>query len=188
MLINQGRIPGQHRQLALEKARDAYNVLYEEQGAQLENMPVHHQGEVLAGVAEPARQSRTGGGFHETNRRDDSWNSLRQTCRDVAVGPGFSHAEIEARVPVVPRPGSTLEFRRALTRASLMRSKSGLLAAVSFADTDGRPPVSRPTFSTKSKHHFAENADVRIHYKANYPREPYLEDTSPPSRYRPRCS
>ena len=52
MLINQGRIPGQHRQLALEKARDAYNVLYEEQGAQLENMPLHHQGEVLAGVAE----------------------------------------------------------------------------------------------------------------------------------------
>ncbi len=52
MLLNQGRLPSQHRQRALEAARDAYNVLYEEQGAQLENMPLHHQGEVLAGVAE----------------------------------------------------------------------------------------------------------------------------------------
>ena len=54
MLMNQGRMPDQHRQRALEKARDAYNVLYEEQGAQLQNMPLHHQGEVLAGVAESA--------------------------------------------------------------------------------------------------------------------------------------
>ncbi len=52
MLMNQGRMPTQHRQRALEKARDAYNVLYEEQQAQLDNMPLHHRGEVLAGVAE----------------------------------------------------------------------------------------------------------------------------------------
>ena len=52
MLSFYGRLPGEHRARALVKANDSYSTIYALQESQFDRMPLHHKGEVLAGLAE----------------------------------------------------------------------------------------------------------------------------------------
>ena len=54
------RLPAEHRAAAWAQAYEAYSILYNEQGANLEKFPAHFKGEVLAGMAQSAQ--RTGRG------------------------------------------------------------------------------------------------------------------------------
>ena len=51
-LYNYGKLPEQRRRHALEMARRSYNTLFTLQQPELDNLPLHLKGEVLAGVAE----------------------------------------------------------------------------------------------------------------------------------------
>ena len=51
------RLPEQHRAAAAAKAYEAYRFLFEKQGPALQKMPVHHRGEVLAGLAFAAQRT-----------------------------------------------------------------------------------------------------------------------------------
>ena len=51
------RLPQEHRAAAWQQAYEAYSVLWKAQGPQIEKMPVHFQGEVLAGMAQSAQRT-----------------------------------------------------------------------------------------------------------------------------------
>jgi hypothetical protein len=51
------RLPQEHRAAAWAQAYNSYSLLWKQQGAQIERMPVHFQGEVLAGMAQSAQRT-----------------------------------------------------------------------------------------------------------------------------------
>lgn len=51
------RLPESHRAAAWALAYDSYSQLWKEQGADIEKLPVHHRGEVLAGVTQSAQRT-----------------------------------------------------------------------------------------------------------------------------------
>ena len=57
MALFADRLPAEHRAAAWQQAYDAYSILWKQQGAGIENMPVHFKGEVLAGMAQSAQRT-----------------------------------------------------------------------------------------------------------------------------------
>ena len=51
------RLPETHRAAAWAQAYDNYSLLWKQQGAGIENMPVHFKGEVLAGLTQSAQRT-----------------------------------------------------------------------------------------------------------------------------------
>ena len=51
------RLPQQHRAEAWADAYAAYSLLWKQQGAGIDKLPVHHRGEVLAGLAQSAQRT-----------------------------------------------------------------------------------------------------------------------------------
>jgi hypothetical protein len=51
------RLPAEHRAAAWEQAWTSYSILWKQQGAGIENMPLHFKGEVLAGMAQSAQRT-----------------------------------------------------------------------------------------------------------------------------------
>jgi hypothetical protein len=51
------RLPPQHRSAAWALAYDSYAKLWKEQGAQIDELPVHHKGEVLSGLTQAAQRT-----------------------------------------------------------------------------------------------------------------------------------
>jgi tetratricopeptide (TPR) repeat protein len=51
------RLPAQHRADAWSRAYDAYTTLWRQQGAVVDKLPVHHRGELLAGLAQSAERT-----------------------------------------------------------------------------------------------------------------------------------
>lgn len=51
------RLPQEHRAAAWQQAYDSYSMLWQAQNAQLEKMPLHFKGEVLAGMAQSAQRT-----------------------------------------------------------------------------------------------------------------------------------
>lgn len=51
------RLPPEHRAAAWSQAYDAYALLWKAQSAQVEQMPVHFKGELLAGMAQSAQRT-----------------------------------------------------------------------------------------------------------------------------------
>ena len=50
-------LPAEHRAAAWAQAYDSYSLLWKQQGAGIENMPVHFKGEVLAGLTQSAQRT-----------------------------------------------------------------------------------------------------------------------------------
>jgi hypothetical protein len=57
MAVFADRLPAEHRAAAWAQAYDSYSLLWKQQGAGIENMPVHFKGEVLAGMAQSAQRT-----------------------------------------------------------------------------------------------------------------------------------
>jgi hypothetical protein len=51
------RLPGKHRAAGWSQAYDAYSLLWKQQGARIEQMPLHFKGEVLAGLTQSAQRT-----------------------------------------------------------------------------------------------------------------------------------
>jgi hypothetical protein len=51
------RLPEKHRAAAWSQAYDNYALLWKQQGAAIEKLPVHHKGEVLAGLTQSAQRT-----------------------------------------------------------------------------------------------------------------------------------
>jgi hypothetical protein len=51
------RLPQDYRAAAWQQAYESYSVLWKAQGAQIDKMPVHFQGEVLGGMAQSAQRT-----------------------------------------------------------------------------------------------------------------------------------
>ena len=51
------RLPANHRAAAWTRAYDNYSLLWKQQGAGIEKMPVHHKGEVLSGLTQSAQRT-----------------------------------------------------------------------------------------------------------------------------------
>jgi hypothetical protein len=51
------RLPQEHRAAAWAQAYDSYSLLWQQQGAQIEQLPLHFKGEVLAGMAQSAQRT-----------------------------------------------------------------------------------------------------------------------------------
>lgn len=51
------RLPEKHRAAAWAQAYDNYSLLWKQQGATIEKLPVHHKGEVLAGLTQSAQRT-----------------------------------------------------------------------------------------------------------------------------------
>lgn len=51
------RLPDQHRAAAWAQAYTAYGLLWKQQGAFVDKLPVHHRGELLAGLAQSAQRT-----------------------------------------------------------------------------------------------------------------------------------
>ena len=51
------RLPQEHRAAAWQQAYESYSVLWKAQGPQIDKLPVHFQGEVLAGMAQSAQRT-----------------------------------------------------------------------------------------------------------------------------------
>jgi hypothetical protein len=51
------RLPPQHRATAWSLAYASYSALWKEQGAEIDKMPLHHRGEVLAGLTQSAQRT-----------------------------------------------------------------------------------------------------------------------------------
>ncbi|MGB2696210.1 MAG: hypothetical protein WBD55_13640 [Dehalococcoidia bacterium] len=51
------RLPEKHRAAAWSQAYDAYSMLWKQQGAGIEQMPLHFKGEVLAGLTQSAHRT-----------------------------------------------------------------------------------------------------------------------------------
>jgi hypothetical protein len=57
------RLPQEHRAAAWAQAYEAYSLLWKQQAAQVEQMPLHFKGELLSGMAQSA---------HRTGRAEES--------------------------------------------------------------------------------------------------------------------
>jgi len=51
------RLPAAHRAAAWTRAYDNYSLLWKQQGADIEKLPVHHKGEVLSGLTQSAQRT-----------------------------------------------------------------------------------------------------------------------------------
>ena len=51
------RLPEQHRAAAWAQAYAAYSMLWKQQGAVVDKLPVHHRGELLAGLTQTAQRT-----------------------------------------------------------------------------------------------------------------------------------
>jgi hypothetical protein len=51
------RLPEPHRATAWAEAYAAYSLLWQQQGAAMEQLPVHHRGEVIGGLAQAAQRT-----------------------------------------------------------------------------------------------------------------------------------
>jgi hypothetical protein len=51
------RLPEKHRAAAWSQAYDNYSLLWKQQGAGIEKLPVHHKGEVLSGLTQSAQRT-----------------------------------------------------------------------------------------------------------------------------------
>jgi hypothetical protein len=56
MTVFADRLPEPHRAAAWKLAYDNYSRLWQEQGAEIEKLPVHHKGEVLSGLTQSAQR------------------------------------------------------------------------------------------------------------------------------------
>jgi hypothetical protein len=72
------RLPKEHRAAAWAQAYDSYSMLWKQQGAQIEQMPVHFKGEVLAGMAQSA---------HRTGRTEESAQFVEKMLTNLAETP-----------------------------------------------------------------------------------------------------
>ena len=72
------RLPKEHRAAAWSQAYDSYSLLWKQQGAQIEQMPVHFKGEVLAGMAQSA---------HRTGRAEESAQFVDKMLTILAETP-----------------------------------------------------------------------------------------------------
>ena len=72
------RLPQEHRAAAWQQAYDSYSMLWQAQHAQLEKMPVHFKGEVLAGMAQSAQR---------TGRADESAQFVDRMLTMLAETP-----------------------------------------------------------------------------------------------------
>lgn len=57
MVVFADRLPEAHRAAAWSVAYDNYSLLWKQQGAQIEQLPVHFKGEVLAGLTQSAQRT-----------------------------------------------------------------------------------------------------------------------------------
>jgi hypothetical protein len=71
------RLPAQYRAEAWQQAYAAYSMLWQQQGAIVEKLPVHHRGELLAGLAQSAQ--RTGRTDEMTTNLDRMLTHLQGT-------------------------------------------------------------------------------------------------------------
>ena len=71
------KLPQEHRAAAWQQAYEMYAKLYKEQSPELDKMPVHFKGEVLAGLAQSAH--RTGRGDESAQLVDRMLTSLTGT-------------------------------------------------------------------------------------------------------------
>ena len=71
------RLPEQHRAEGWSHAYAAYSLLWKQQGAIVEKLPVHHRGELLAGLAQSAQ--RTGRTDEMTTNLDRMLTHLQGT-------------------------------------------------------------------------------------------------------------
>ena len=51
------QLPAQYRAAAWAKAYEGYSLLWKQQGAGIDQLPVHHKGEVLSGMAQSAQRT-----------------------------------------------------------------------------------------------------------------------------------
>ena len=72
------RLPQQSRAAAWSQAYDAYALLWKQQGAAIEELPVHLKGEVLAGLTQSAQR---------TGRTEDAARSLDRMLEVLANTP-----------------------------------------------------------------------------------------------------
>jgi hypothetical protein len=72
------RLPEAHRAAAWSQAYAAYAELWKQQGAIIEKLPVHHRGELLAGLAQSAQR---------TGRLDESGQHLERMLTHLAGTP-----------------------------------------------------------------------------------------------------
>jgi hypothetical protein len=71
------RLPEQHRAAAWSQAYDAYSMLWKQQGAMIDKLPVHHKGEVLSGLTQSAQ--RTGRAEEAAQHLERMLTSLQGT-------------------------------------------------------------------------------------------------------------
>ena len=57
LVIFADRLPSEERAATWQQAYEAYSALWKQQGPAIEKLPVHHRGEVLAGLAQSARRT-----------------------------------------------------------------------------------------------------------------------------------
>jgi hypothetical protein len=72
------RLPKEHRAAAWAQAYESYSLLWKQQGAQIEQLPVHFKGEVLAGMAQSA---------HRTGRSEESAEFVEKMLTILAETP-----------------------------------------------------------------------------------------------------
>jgi hypothetical protein len=72
------RLPEKHRPAAWSQAYDNYSLLWKQQGAAIEKLPVHFKGEVLAGLTQSA---------HRTGRREEAAQYLDKMLTVLADTP-----------------------------------------------------------------------------------------------------
>jgi hypothetical protein len=72
------RLPQQQRAAAWSRAYTAYSLLWKQQGAAIDKLPVHHRGEVLAGLTQSAQR---------TGRTDESAQHLERLLTHLQGTP-----------------------------------------------------------------------------------------------------
>jgi hypothetical protein len=72
------RLPGAHRAAAWSQAYASYSELWAQQGAMIDKLPVHHKGEVLAGLTQSAQR---------TGRLEESAQHLERMLTQLAGTP-----------------------------------------------------------------------------------------------------
>lgn len=81
MAVFADRLPGNHRAAAWSRAYDNYATLWRLQGSGIEKLPVHHRGEILAGLTQSAQ--RTGRSAEATETLDKMLTLLAGTPYEV---------------------------------------------------------------------------------------------------------
>jgi hypothetical protein len=77
------RFPPDHRAAAWAQAYEAYSTLWKQQGAIVDKLPVHHRGELLAGLAQSAQ--RTGRTEEAAQHLDRMLALLQGTAYEVTA-------------------------------------------------------------------------------------------------------